>query len=129
MTTWASDELTKIAAADELRIAALQSDGTLRDPVTIWVVGLGAELYVRSVNGPTAAWFRGGQVRHEGRIWAGGVERDVTLVGTDHALDDQIDHQYRTKYHRYSEQTIRRTTSPQARSTTLRLVPHTAPTT
>ena len=38
MTTWTSDELTKIGAAEELRIASLRSDGTLRNPVTIWVV-------------------------------------------------------------------------------------------
>jgi hypothetical protein len=38
MSTWTSDELTRIAAADELEIAALRADGTLRRPVTIWMV-------------------------------------------------------------------------------------------
>jgi hypothetical protein len=100
MTAWTSDELTKIEEADELQIASLRRDGTLRNPATIWVVRLGDDLYVRSVNGRTAAWFRGTRVRHEGRIWAGGVEKDVTLVDADHDIRDQIDNAYRTKYRR-----------------------------
>ena len=59
MTTWTSDELNKIGTAEELEIASLRRDGTLRKPVTIWVVRLGDDLYVRSVNGRTSAWFRG----------------------------------------------------------------------
>ena len=51
MTTWTNDELDQIGDADELRIAALRPDGTLRNPVTIWVVRRGDELYVRSYKG------------------------------------------------------------------------------
>src|SRR4030095_10689647 len=82
-TTWTSDELTKIGTADELEIASLRRDGTLRNPVTIWVVRYGDDLYVRSVNGRTGAWFRGTQVRHEGHINAGGVDKDVRFVEAD----------------------------------------------
>jgi len=102
MTGWASDELTAIEAADELEISSLRRDGTLRSPTTIWVVRLGDDLYVRSVNGRTAAWFRGTQVRHEGRISAGGVEKDVSFVDADDDIDDRIDDAYRTKYRRYA---------------------------
>jgi hypothetical protein len=123
--TWTNDELSAVATPDELRIATRRRDGTLRGPVTIWHVRLGNDLYVRSVNGPTAAWYRGAQTRRRARIAAGGVERDVELLEADHGLDDQIDAEYRTKYRRYSENTLRRITSPQARSTTLRLVPAT----
>ena len=48
MTTWTSDELDKIGSAEELQIASLRRDGTLRKPVTIWVVRVGDDLYVRS---------------------------------------------------------------------------------
>jgi hypothetical protein len=58
MTTWTSDELSKIGAADELELAPLRADGTLRDPVTIWVVRVGDDRYVRSYKGRTAAGFR-----------------------------------------------------------------------
>jgi hypothetical protein len=47
VTAWTSDELTRIGEADELEIASLRRDGTLRDPVTIWVVRHGDDLYVR----------------------------------------------------------------------------------
>ncbi len=85
MTAWTSDELTMIGAAEEMQIAPMRRDGTLRHPVTIWVVRHGDDLYVRSVNGRTSAWFRGAQVRHEGRIWAGGVEKDVAFATTSPA--------------------------------------------
>ena len=78
MTAWTSDELDKIAGAEELQIASIRRDGTLRNPVTIWVVRHGDDLYVRSGYGRTSSWFRGTQDRHEGHIRAGGVDRDVT---------------------------------------------------
>ena len=51
LTAWTSDELKKIGTAEELQIAPLRRDGTLRNPVTIWVVRLGDDLYARSVYG------------------------------------------------------------------------------
>jgi hypothetical protein len=122
MTVWTSDELNKIRAAEELQIASVRRDGTLRKPVTIWVVRHGNNLYVRSVNGRTAAWFRGTQDRHEGHIHAGGVDKDVLLVETDD-INDEIDAAYRTKYHRYAASIIDTIVSPQARAATLRLAP------
>lgn len=59
MTTWTNDELTKIGAAEELEIASRRRDGTLRNPVTIWVVRHGDDLYVRSVNGREIAGRKG----------------------------------------------------------------------
>ena len=126
MTAWTSDELTKIGTAEELQIASLRGDGTLRKPVIIWVVRHGDDLYVRSVNGRTAAWFRGTQARHEGRIWAGGVQKDVTFVDADHDIDDGLDAVYRTKYRRYAASIISSIVSPEARSATIKLVPRPA---
>jgi hypothetical protein len=123
MTTWTSNELTKIGTAEELEIAPLRGDGMLRKPVTIWVVRHGDDLYVRSVNGRNSAWFRGTQVRHEGRIWAGGVEKDVTFVEeSDPDINDKIDAAYRTKYLRYPQYVAPMVTTD-VRSTTLKLVP------
>ena len=46
-TAWTPDELARIAAADELEIAARRRDGTLRKGVTIWVVRHDDSLYDR----------------------------------------------------------------------------------
>jgi hypothetical protein len=122
MAAWTSDELSKIGAADELEIASVRHDGTLRKPVTIWVVRHGDDLYVRSVNGRGSSWFRGAQVRHEGHIRAGGVDKDVVLVETDD-VNDEVDAEYSAKYRRYAAGIIDQITSQQARAATLRLVP------
>ena len=123
MSAWTSGELERIASADELEIASVRRDGTLRKPVTVWVVRLGDDLYVRSVKGPTGGWFRGTQARHEGRIQAGGVDRDVTFVEADTALSDEVDRAYRTKYRRYAANIVNSVLTPGARSATLRVVP------
>ena len=123
MTTWTSDELTRIGTAEELQIASLRGDGTLQNPVTIWIVRLVDDLYVRSVNGRTGAWFRGTQVRHEGHIRAGGIAKDVTFMDADPGINDQIDAAYRTKYRRYAASIISTIVSPKARSATIKLVP------
>lgn len=126
MTTWTSDELDRIGKAEELQIASRRQDGTLRKPTTIWVVRVGNDLYVRSVNGRASAWFRGTQARGEGRIAAGGVDKDVTFVEeADAGLNDQIDAAYRAKYRRYP-QYVAPLLMPDARAATLKLVPRTA---
>ncbi|HYM69846.1 MAG TPA: DUF2255 family protein [bacterium] len=123
MTAWTNDELTRIGTAEELEIASLRRDGALRHPVTIWVVRHGDDLYVRSVNGRTGAWFRGIQARHEGHIQAGGIDKDVTFVDADPDINDQIDAAYRTKYRRYAESIISHIVSAKAQSATIKLVP------
>jgi hypothetical protein len=126
MTNWTSNELTIIGTAEELQISSLRQDGTLRKPVTIWVVRLGDDLYVRSVNGRASAWFRGVQLQHEGHIQAGGVEKDVTFVDdTGPEINEQIDAAYRIKHHQYAPSIINSIVSPKARTATIKLVPRT----
>ncbi|HUJ91828.1 MAG TPA: DUF2255 family protein [Gaiellaceae bacterium] len=124
MSTWTEDELSRIAAADELQLASRRRDGTLRPPVTIWVVRVGGDVYVRPVNGRASAWFRGVQVRHEGHVDVGGVEKDVSFVETDGPADE-IDAAYREKYRRYPTSYVDHVTTPDARAATLRLDPTT----
>ena len=125
MTSWTRNDLERIGAADELQLASIQEDGTLRKPVTIWVVLVGDDLYVRAYRGRETAWFRHIQRRHEGRISAGGVTKDVTFVdaSSDEALNNKIDAAYQSKYQRYSATYVDPMIAPQARATTLKLVP------
>jgi hypothetical protein len=123
MTAWPSDELEKIAAADELQLASARPDGSLRKPVTIWVVRLGDDIYVRSVNGRNSHWFRGVEDRHEGHIHAGGVDKDVRFVEAGDDVNDEIEAAYRTKYRHYNASVVDPLFTPGAKAATLELVP------
>jgi hypothetical protein len=123
MSEWTSSELDKIGTAEELQIASLRRDGTLRKPVIIWVVRLGDDIYVRSVNGRTSGWFSGVLTRHEGRIWAGGVEKDVRFEEvSDLDTNQKIDQAYLAKYRRYP-QYVAPMVVDLSRAATIKLVP------
>ncbi|HEV3101538.1 MAG TPA: DUF2255 family protein [Candidatus Dormibacteraeota bacterium] len=123
MTQWTTDKLDRLGKAEEVQIASVGPDGTLRKPVTIWAVRHSDDLYVRSVRGRSGHWFRGTQERHEGRIRAGGVQQDVTFVDAGHDINAEVDAAYRTKYRRYSGSILNSVLTPDARSTTMKLVP------
>jgi hypothetical protein len=120
MSDWNEDELHRVADAGEMRIAGRRADGILRRPVIIWHVRVDDSLYVRSVRGPDAAWFRGTQIRGEGHIDSGGVSKDVTFIRDD-TKDAEIDQAYSAKYGTGSA--VRSITSATATSTTLRVEP------
>jgi hypothetical protein len=125
MTIWTSDELNNVGTAEELEIASLRDDGTLRKSRTIWVVRIADDLYVRSVHGRDSDWFRGVLTRHEGHIEAGGVDKDVTFVeiAPDDTIHNAIDAVYRAKYKRYATSIIDSTLTAIAHAATLKLVP------
>jgi hypothetical protein len=120
MSAWTEHELTRVGDANELRIAGLRADGSLRNLVVIWHVRVEDDIYVRSVNGPEAAWYRGTQLRGEGRIESGGISKDVAFIRDD-SKDVEIDAAYRAKYGTGSS--VVRITSILATSTTLRVDP------
>jgi hypothetical protein len=123
MTDWTSDELSRIGAAEEIQIASRRRDGSFSRPVTIWVVAQGDDLYVRSVRGASGAWLRGTQATREGRIRVGGKQQDVSFEKAPNDLNDAIDAAYRSKYRRYAGRILNSVLSPEARSTTIQLMP------
>ena len=123
MSAWTRDELDQIGTADELELTTLRSDGTPRKPVTIWVVRIGDDLFIRSWRGQSAAWFRSAQARHEGHIHAGGVDKDVRFASADTRINGELDAAYRTKYTPVAPSYVEPMVSPQARATTLKLEP------
>ncbi len=124
MPAWTSDELKKIGKADELDIQSMRADGTLRKPVTIWVVRLGDDLYVRAYKGRSGPWFRGVLERRAGRIKSGGVEREVTFVEEpDPEINHQVDALYRSKYRGYDAEFVDPMVTAEARAATIKVVP------
>jgi hypothetical protein len=124
MAAWTNDELERLGAARELRIAGRRADGSLRRPVIIWAVRIGDDIYVRSVRGPAGGWFRGVLERHEGWIDSGGVEKDVVFEDVDPAdpLNDRMDQAYADKYGAGSSSVLAMLTED-VRLTTLKVSP------
>ncbi|MET7474377.1 DUF2255 family protein [Streptomyces sp. NPDC005648] len=122
MTHWTGEELDRIAGADELEMAPLRPDGTLRAPVPIWVVRDGDDLYVRSFRGERGGWWRTAVATHGGHVRSGGVDKDVTFAEVpDPGTNDRIDTAYRSKYGRFGGAYVDPMVA--AGSTTLRLLP------
>jgi hypothetical protein len=123
MSTWTSDELGRIGAAEELQLASQRRDGTLRPYVTMWIVRAGDDLYVRSAYGPDNPWFRRAKASGAGRIRAGGLEQDVTFAEAAPGVHAAIDAAYHSKYDRYGPGIVGSVVGPGAEAVTIRLVP------
>src|SRR4051812_2060662 len=100
MSVWTDDELRRIGGAQELEMAAVRRDGTLRDAVPIWVVRAGADLYVRAASVPSSGWHRAARASGRAHIEAGGVARKVAVEDADPQVLDDVDASYRSKYGR-----------------------------
>lgn len=124
MSTWTPEDLALFDQAQEIRITTVRKDGSLRRPLPIWIVRVADDLYIRSVNGPDAAWYKGTKVSHEGQISTGGETRDVAFADADAdtALDDAIDAAYAEKYARYPS-IVPSMQTAQVRGTSTRVLP------
>ena len=123
MTTWTDEELNSVGNAEELQLASLRNDGTLRPYVTMWVVREGDDLYVRSANGPDNPWYRRAKASGAGRIRAGGIERDVAFADASPAAHPDIDAAYHKKYDRYGPAIVGSVVGDKAAPVTIRLLP------
>jgi hypothetical protein len=123
MPAWSKEELQRIGAADELQLASLRRDGTLRPYMTMWVVRAEDDLYVRSAYGPNNPWFRRAKASGSGRVRAGGLERDVTFAEATPGVHADIDADYHSKYDRYGPAIVGSVVGPEAEAVTIRLVP------
>jgi hypothetical protein len=123
MNNWTNDELTKINQADELQISTVRKDGTLRKHVTIWVVRINNDLYIRAVKGQTGKWYQHAVEQHLGHIQAGGVSKDVIFVEANEDTTETVDEAYQAKYNGYGESIVGSTMTIQARAATLKLTP------
>ena len=121
---WSQDDLDLLGRTGEVEVSSVRTDGSWSRPRTVWIVRVGDELYVRSVNGPDAAWYRSTRSRHQGRVEARGKVRDVTWVDVDGAeypdIDPAVDAEYARKY-RGSTSAIAHINSAVARTTTMRV--------
>ncbi len=120
MGRWNARELAGLDASSEIQVAGSRKDGSLRSFRIIWHVTVDGALYVRSVNGPEAAWYTGARRQMRGAIRWRGQQRDVTFTEDD-SHDDEVDEAYRNKYGNGAP--AQALNSMPARGTTLRVDP------
>src|SRR5437762_2950756 len=85
------DELSRIVAAGDLRIAPLRDDGkTPGTPTWIWCVAVEGELYVRAYNGQRSRWYQAAARQRAGRITAAGMTRDVAFDLVDGSINGRM---------------------------------------
>jgi hypothetical protein len=125
--SWTDEELRRIDAADELEIAPVRRDGTLRRTTPIWAVRAGDDLFVRAAYGPRTGWHRVARASGRGRIRAGGVERDVRFEDAGERVNDDVDAAYQAKYGGRYAGIVGSIVNADARASTLRIVPDSPP--
>jgi hypothetical protein len=123
MSTWTTEQVDTIGAAQEIRLAPLRPDGTAHSAVTMWVVRVTDRLFIRSANGRSGSWFE--QVLKTGQalLHAGGNEYAVEVTEPGHDLDPAIDGDYRSKY-RGQTSAVNAMVAAGAQAATLELLPH-----
>jgi hypothetical protein len=124
-STWTDEELRGIGDATEVQVASRRPDGSLRPYVTIWGVRSGQDLYIRSAYGPKNGWFRRAVEVGDGRVRAGGAERDVRFEQLDSGspLHRDIDAAYHAKYDSYGPKIVGSVVGPAAADVTLAIRP------
>lgn len=123
MSKWNPDDLRAIGAAEELDIASVRADGSMRPYITIWHVAVGDDLFVRSAYGPENGWFRRAVASGSGRVRSAGLERDVTFASPADDVHEQLDAAYRVKYENQPPQYVAPVVGAAAASATLRVSP------
>jgi hypothetical protein len=122
MAKWSTDELQRIAKADDLHISPLREDGvTYGTPTWIWSVAVEGDLYVRGYNGQKSRWYQAAVKQKAGRISAAGITKEVAFKPVDGPINDRIDEAYRAKYGTSSY--LKPMISARARAATVRVMP------
>ena len=101
MKTWNIEDAAILSAPDEVQVVTYRRDGRARQPTTIWIVRDGADVFIRSTNGRTAAWFRAAITNRAGQVVARDNVFDVTFTEAEEHELTRVDAAYRAKYGRY----------------------------
>ena len=122
MATWSTEELRKIAEADDLHISPFREDDvTYGTPTWIWSVAVDHALYVRAYSGQRSRWYQAAVRQKAGRITVAGMTKEVTFESVDGPINDLIDDAYRARYH--GSPYLSSMLGARARSATVKVIP------
>jgi hypothetical protein len=99
--SWSAEQLQQIDSSRELQIATVRNDGTLHTWVSIWVVRVGDDVYVRTWYRRDTGWFGRAVSQRRARIRVPALETEVAIedMGDSTAeLQSKVNAAYRTKY-------------------------------
>jgi len=126
LSAWSKEELSAIAAADDLHVAPFRADGvTYGTPTWIWSVVVGEDLYARAYNGRKSSWFQAAMRQKAGRIRTVGRTIEVKFEPVEGAVLELVDEAYRTKYR--GSPYLAPMLGVQARAATVRIAPRREP--
>lgn len=119
---WTPEQLRRLDGQHELEIAAMRADGSPGRWTTVWVVRAGDAVAVRTWYRRTTGWWGRAVASGRARIRLADEEVAVSVedARADERLGDAVDAAYRRKY---GVGGVDRMVGPEARATTLRLVP------
>ena len=122
---WNPEVLTRIDAADDLKIAPYHPDmNTTGTPTWIWEVKVDNRLFVRAYSGIRSKWYQAALSQQAGKILAIGQEFDVLFAKpSDPELESKIDQAYLKKYSGSSY--VSAMTGIRARAATIEILPET----
>jgi hypothetical protein len=116
------EDLTAIGAAEEIRIET-QAPGDSAHRTIIWVVVDNGEVFVRSVNGERARWYREAKANPAVAIHLGEQRLPATAIPADDPDSiDRVSAALRAKYSRWGG-SLQSMLEPHTLPTTLRLEP------
>jgi hypothetical protein len=119
--TFEQADLTAIAQAEEVRIETHGADGTTHRTI-IWIVEHDGELYIRSVNGPSARWYREATADTSVALLVGDRRYEAQLVpATDPASIEACSAGLKAKYR--GDHSLGSMLEADTLPTTLRVVP------
>ena len=120
---WNPEVLTRIDAADDLKIAPYHPDmNTTGTPTWIWEVKVDNRLFVRAYSGIRSKWYQAALSQQAGKILAIGQEFDVLFAkSSDPELESKIDQAYLKKYSGSSY--VSAMTVIRARAATIEILP------
>ncbi|MGA2839781.1 MAG: DUF2255 family protein [Steroidobacteraceae bacterium] len=116
-------ELRVLDDCEEIEIEILREDTQEPHRATLWVVVVGNDAYVRSVNGADAHWYQHLIGKLTGTIHANDKHIPIRAVPVDDAeMRVQVSEAYQRKYVLYP-QDVAWIVGPEVQRTTLRLEP------
>lgn len=123
MSEWTPEEVHTVGEVEEVRVTPLAGDGSPLQSVTIWAVTSGDDVFVRSVHGTKARWYRHVTETGRGVFDAGDVSREVAFQPATEVENQAVTDAYNAKYAAQPDQFRRPMVEGVSVGATLKVVP------